>query len=109
MIRNFDEAIASVEGARIFVDGVHHYGQGGNIPAVRSANYAISSFSLRAAAIAFLFGLGGFRSASIKMRRASAVKVSIRSVSALFPCLSRFAIINFNSLSLRAELNCEPE
>jgi len=76
---------------------------------VRSANYAISSFNLRAAAIAFSFGLGVFKSASIKRRRASAVKVSVRSVPLLFPCLTRFATINFNSLSLRAERVCEWE
>jgi hypothetical protein len=47
----------------------------------------------------FSFGLGGFRSASIKRLRASAVKVSGRPVFSLFPCLSRFVMINVNSLS----------
>jgi hypothetical protein len=109
VIRNIDEAIASVEGTRVFVDGVHHHGDGGDVRAVRSANYAISSFNLRAAAIAFSFGLGGFKSTSIKRRRASAVKVSVRSVPLLFPCLTRFVTINFNSLSFRTERDCERE
>jgi len=72
-------------------------------------NYGISSFNFRAAAIAFSFDSGGFRGASIRTRRSAAVKVSVRSALLLFPFLTRFATVNFNSLSFRAERNGERE
>ena len=39
VIRNIDEAIASVKGVRVFVDGVHHHGDGGDIPAVLQRSF----------------------------------------------------------------------
>lgn len=39
VIRNIDEAIASGEGARVFIDGVHHHGCGGNVPAVLQCSF----------------------------------------------------------------------
>jgi len=47
--------------------------------------------------------LGRIQECLDKEARASAVKVSVRSVPLLLPCWSRFAMVNFNSLSFRAD------
>jgi hypothetical protein len=39
VIRNIDEAIAPVESARIFVDGVHYHGNGRDVPAVLQCSF----------------------------------------------------------------------